>query len=66
MNGLKKTGIDLNRKMLSEMAINDPRLSRSWWKLQRLQNNLQTTPARRDCVRACVYICIHKVTDIVM
>ena len=24
MNGLKKTGIDLNRKMLSEMAINDP------------------------------------------
>ena len=23
MNGLKKTGIDLNRKMLSEMAIND-------------------------------------------
>ena len=24
MNGLKKAGIDLNRKMLSEMAINDP------------------------------------------
>ena len=23
MNGLKKAGIDLNRKMLSEMAIND-------------------------------------------
>ena len=23
MNGLKKSGIDLNRKMLSEMAIND-------------------------------------------
>ena len=25
MNGLKKAGIDLNRKMLSEMAINDPK-----------------------------------------
>ena len=24
MNGLKKAGIDLNRKMLSEIAINDP------------------------------------------
>lgn len=24
MNGLKKTGIDLNRKMLSEIAISDP------------------------------------------
>ena len=24
MNGLKKSGIDLNRKMLSEMAIHDP------------------------------------------
>ena len=24
MNGLKKKGIELNRKMLSEMAINDP------------------------------------------
>ena len=24
MNGLKKAGIDLNRKMLSEMAISDP------------------------------------------
>jgi ribosomal protein L20 len=24
MNGLKKANIDLNRKMLSEMAINDP------------------------------------------
>lgn len=24
MNGLKKAGIDLNRKMLSEMAIHDP------------------------------------------
>ena len=24
MNGLKKSGIELNRKMLSEMAINDP------------------------------------------
>lgn len=24
MNGLKKAGIGLNRKMLSEMAINDP------------------------------------------
>lgn len=24
MNGLKKAGIELNRKMLSEMAINDP------------------------------------------
>ena len=24
INGLKKSGIDLNRKMLSEMAINDP------------------------------------------
>ncbi len=25
MNGLKKSGIDLNRKMLSEMAIHDPK-----------------------------------------
>ena len=25
MNGLKKAGIELNRKMLSEMAINDPK-----------------------------------------
>ena len=25
MNGLKKSGIELNRKMLSEMAINDPK-----------------------------------------
>ena len=24
MNGMKKAGIDLNRKMLSEIAINDP------------------------------------------
>lgn len=24
MNGMKKSGIDLNRKMLSEMAIHDP------------------------------------------
>ena len=24
MNGLKKSGIELNRKMLSEMAIHDP------------------------------------------
>ncbi|MEA4912857.1 MAG: 50S ribosomal protein L20, partial [Oscillospiraceae bacterium] len=24
MNGLKKAGVGLNRKMLSEMAINDP------------------------------------------
>ena len=24
MNGLKKAGITLNRKMLSEIAINDP------------------------------------------
>ena len=24
MNGIKKSGIELNRKMLSEMAINDP------------------------------------------
>jgi len=24
MNGLKKAGVDLNRKMLSEMAIHDP------------------------------------------
>ncbi len=24
MNGLKKSGVDLNRKMLSEMAIHDP------------------------------------------
>ena len=24
MNGLKKAGVELNRKMLSEMAINDP------------------------------------------
>ena len=24
MNGLKKAGIEINRKMLSEMAINDP------------------------------------------
>ncbi|MDD7331743.1 50S ribosomal protein L20, partial [Eubacterium sp.] len=24
MNGLKKAGIDLNRKMLSEIAISDP------------------------------------------
>lgn len=26
MNGLKKAGIELNRKMLSEIAINDPKL----------------------------------------
>lgn len=25
MNGLKKSGVDLNRKMLSEMAIHDPK-----------------------------------------
>ena len=25
MNGLKKAGIELNRKMLSEIAINDPK-----------------------------------------
>ena len=25
MNGLKKSGIELNRKMLSEMAIHDPK-----------------------------------------
>ena len=25
MNGLKKANVDLNRKMLSEMAINDPK-----------------------------------------
>ena len=25
MNGLKKAGIELNRKMLSEMAIHDPK-----------------------------------------
>ena len=25
MNGLKKAGVELNRKMLSEMAINDPK-----------------------------------------
>ena len=25
MNGLKKSGIEINRKMLSEMAINDPK-----------------------------------------
>ena len=25
MNGLKKSGVELNRKMLSEMAINDPK-----------------------------------------
>ena len=25
MNGIKKAGIELNRKMLSEMAINDPK-----------------------------------------
>ena len=25
MNGLKKAGVDLNRKMLSEMAIHDPK-----------------------------------------
>ena len=25
MNGLKKAGIELNRKMLSELAINDPK-----------------------------------------
>ena len=25
MNGLKKAGIDLNRKMLSEIAISDPK-----------------------------------------
>ena len=25
MAGLKKAGIELNRKMLSEMAINDPK-----------------------------------------
>ena len=25
MNGLKKAGIEINRKMLSEMAINDPK-----------------------------------------
>ena len=24
MNGLKKSGVELNRKMLSEMAIHDP------------------------------------------
>ena len=24
MNGLKKAGIDLNRKMLSEIAVSDP------------------------------------------
>ena len=24
MNGLKKAGVELNRKMLSEMAIHDP------------------------------------------
>jgi large subunit ribosomal protein L20 len=24
MNGLKKAGVDLNRKMLSEIAISDP------------------------------------------
>ena len=24
MNGLKKAGVDMNRKMLSELAINDP------------------------------------------
>ena len=24
MNGLKKAGVELNRKMLSEIAINDP------------------------------------------
>ena len=24
MNGLKKSGVDMNRKMLSELAINDP------------------------------------------
>ena len=25
MNGIKKAGIDINRKMLSEIAINDPK-----------------------------------------
>jgi large subunit ribosomal protein L20 len=25
MNGVKKSGIDLNRKMLSELAINEPK-----------------------------------------
>ena len=25
MNGLKKAGIEINRKMLSEIAINDPK-----------------------------------------
>ena len=25
MNGLKKSGVELNRKMLSELAIHDPK-----------------------------------------
>ncbi len=30
MAGLKKAGIELNRKMLSEMAINDPKSLLLW------------------------------------
>ena len=32
MNGLKKAGINLNRKMLSELAIHDAPALPPWWK----------------------------------
>ena len=40
MNGLKKAGIDLNRKMLSEIAIADPQASQHLLKQLRQHSNL--------------------------
>ena len=35
MNGLKKAGVVLDRKVLADMAVNDPTAFAAWWKLRK-------------------------------
>ena len=39
MNGIKLAGVDINRKMLSEIAINDPKAFAEWGELAKKNLN---------------------------
>ena len=48
MHGLKVAGIEINRKMLSELASPIPPLSPSWWRSPRRRNiRVPAAPAER-------------------
>ena len=46
MNGLKKTGVDLNRKVLADIAVKDPKLFSELVKNAKAALDSQTQPAK--------------------